>query len=301
MDLLDRMATFVRIVEAGSLSAAARKGGVSLAAVSRQLGALEEELGASLIARTTRRLHVTEAGRRWYEHSVRLLRGLEEARADVADPGDARGALVVSAPVSLGVHCVVPRLPALAVRHPSLAIELRLEDRVVDLLGDGVDVAIRGGVAPPDSAALVSHPLFGSERVVVASPAYLRGRGAIRHPSDLARHDALLQRGPGGAPQSWPLRSADARHDAPVRGRLSCTAPLVLRQWALAGAGMALLPSWLVADDLASGALRRVLSSWSTAPIRSWALYRVDLRRSPKVRALLDALTSEDWTASDPP
>lgn len=292
MDLLDRMATFVRIVEAGSLSAAARDRGLSLPAVSRQLGALEDELGAPLVARTTRRLHVTDAGRRWYEHCVRLLRDLEEARADIAASGEVRGALSVSAPISLGARCVVPRLPDLAARHPALVIDLRLEDRVVDLLGDGVDVAVRGGVALPDSAVVLAHPLFTFERVAVASPAYLRRRGSLAHPADLARHAALLQRGPAGTAQTWTLLCAETRHDAAVRGPLSCNAPLVLRQWAVEGAGVALLPDWLVAADLATGALRRVLPEWSSPRIHCWALTRADLRGSPAVRALLDALAT---------
>lgn len=293
MDLLDRMATFVRIVEAGSLSAAARAQGLSLAAVSRQLGALEDELGAPLVARTTRRLHVTDAGRRWYEHCVRLLRDMEEARADIAGTGEVRGVLSISAPISLGAHCVVPKLPDLAARHPSLVVDLRLEDRVVDLLGDGVDVAIRGGVALPDSTVVVAHPLFAFERVVVASPAYLRRRGGIVHPADLARHDALLQRAPAGPAQRWSLVSGEAHQDTPVRGALSCNAPMALRQWALEGAGVALLPDWLVAGDIAAGALSRVLPDWSTPKISCWALSRADLRGSPAVRALLAALAPD--------
>lgn len=290
MDLLDRMSTFVRIVDARSLSAAARARGQSLSAVSRQLDALEAELGVQLIARTTRRLHVTEAGRRFYEHCARVLRDVEDARADMAGPAEVRGSLTVSAPITMGMHHVVPRLSAVVERHPGLALELRLEDRVVDLIADGVDIAVRAGVAPPDSATVCSHPLLTFERVLVASPAYLRRRGALRHPADLARHDALVQRGSTGAAPSWQLVSGEERYEVTVRGALSCQAPLVLRQWAAEGAGVAFLPSWLVEDDIAAGRLRRALPDWSSSPIHAWAIYRVDLRRSPSVRALLEGL-----------
>jgi DNA-binding transcriptional LysR family regulator len=156
MDLVEQMQTYVRIVDAGSLSSAARGRRLSLAAVSRQLDALERDLGTTLVVRTTRRLQITPAGRRWYEHCQRLLRQLEVARGDVAEDGELRGTLAISAPITLGASYVVPRLAALAHAHPKLEIDLRLQDHVIDLVGEGVDLAARGGVEPPDSASL-SH------------------------------------------------------------------------------------------------------------------------------------------------
>ncbi len=137
MDLLAQMATFVRVVETGSLSAAARAQKLSLPAVSRQLRTLEEDLGAALITRLTRRLAVTEAGQRWYEHCLRILNELENARGAVG--GSVRGTLVVSAAVTLGMYLLVPRLATLIQRHPGLAIDLCLEDRVIDLVGEAVE------------------------------------------------------------------------------------------------------------------------------------------------------------------
>src|SRR5262245_56960331 len=151
MDLFTRMTTFVRIVDAGSLSAAARGLRLSVPAVSRQLTALEEELGARLLGRSTRRMSLTDAGRKWYVSSARILREVEETRAQLESPDEVHGHLVISVGISLGLGLVVPRLPDLAERHPRLSIELRLEDRLTDLVGDAVDVAIRGGAAPPDS------------------------------------------------------------------------------------------------------------------------------------------------------
>src|SRR6185295_1319223 len=134
MDLVDQMRTFVRVVDTGSLSAAGRGRGLSLAAISRQLAALEDDLDTSLLVRTTRRLQITPSGRRWYEHCVRMLHQLEDARADVADRGDVRGTVVISAPITLGREYVVSRVDQLVRAHPRLEVELRLEDQVIDLV-----------------------------------------------------------------------------------------------------------------------------------------------------------------------
>src|SRR5687767_11766775 len=143
MDLLAQMETFVRVVDGKSLSAAARAQRLSLPAVSRQLRALEAELGATLIVRSTRRLHVTDAGRQWYAHCVRILRELEDARAAVGGERGVRGTLLVSASFTFGSVVIVPLLARLAQRHPQLIVDLRLEDHLVDLVAEGVDVAVR--------------------------------------------------------------------------------------------------------------------------------------------------------------
>lgn len=283
MDLYDQLRTYVRIVETGSLSAAARDRRLSLAAVSRQLSALEADLGASLVVRTTRKLQITPGGRRWYAHCVRLLRELEDARADVAERGAVRGELRISAPVTLGLAIVVPRLERLARAHPHLEIELRLEDHVVDLVGDAVDLAVRGGIAPPDSASVIAHPLARFHRVVVAAPAYLKRHGTPRHPRELVRHAGLVQT---GAPH-WRLARGDEVHEVTPRAHLRSTAPVALRDWAAAGAGLALLPEWLV-----TAPLRRVLPGWQSPPIAFWAIHRVELRGAPRIRAAIEALAS---------
>lgn len=279
------MTTFARIVETGSLSAAARASRLSLAAVSRQLAALEAELGVSLVVRTTRRLQVTDAGRRWYAHGVRLLHDLDAARADLAADAAPRGRVVVSAPVTAGLAHVVPRLERLARRHPQLEVDLRLEDHVVDLVGDAVDLAVRAGVAPPDSASIIAHPLTHFRRVLVAAPAYLRRRGKPRHPHDLVHHDALVATSATRATPVWRFtRDGDTLEIQP-RARLRCNAPLALRDWAAAGAGVAVLPAWL------AGTLVPLLPDWSIPTVPLWALHRVELRTAPRLRAVLSALT----------
>jgi DNA-binding transcriptional LysR family regulator len=292
MDLLSQMATFVRVVEGGSLSAAARASHLSLPAVSRQLRTLEEDLGAPLVLRSTRRLSVTDAGRRWYEHCVRALREVEEGRTAVRATRGARGTLVVSAPVTLASLLVLPRLPRLVKTHPELAVDLRLEDQFVDLVAEGVDVAVRGGAAPPDSTAFVAHPLLSFSRHAVASPAYLRKRGTPRDPTQLARHECLVQLGGAGPHTRWSFTRGEAEHIVEVRGRLRANAPLALRDLARAGLGIALLPTWLTADDVAAGSLRALFEGWSGPSVTAWAIYRAELRGSARIRAFLEAMPS---------
>ncbi len=288
MDLLGHMATFARIVEAGSLSAASRSLGVSLPVISRQLSALEAELGASLVLRTTRRMEVTEPGRRFYEHAVRVLRDVDEARRSIAATRDVAGTLTVSVPVSFGLGRVGPHLPSLLARYPALDVQLRLEDRLIDLVGEGVDLAIRVGAAPPDSDALHARLLGAWSRALVAAPGYLRARGTPAHPDDLARHDALLIA--GGRTQTWRFMQGGREHLVDVRGPLRANAPHALRDACVAGLGVALLPAWLVADDRARGDLTALLEGFTTPPTRAYALHRVELRASPRVRAFVEHL-----------
>lgn len=291
MDLLAQMATFVRVVEGKSLSAAAKSQRLSLPAVSRQLRALEDELGTTLLVRSTRRLHVTEAGQSWYEHCVRILADIEGARAQLRDARGIRGTIVVSASLTFGTLILVPRLAQLGDRYPQLAVELRLEDRLTDLVGEGVDVAIRAGLPPPDSTAFVAHPLLTMRRVVVASPRWLRKHGAVSEPGQLVRYNCLLQVTLAGTVVPWSL----CRNDEPprvveVRGNLRSNAPIALRDLAVDGAGIAYLPEFLVNDDIAAGRLRRVLPAWISRPLMAWAVHRAELRGTSRLRAFLDVV-----------
>lgn len=291
MDLLAQMATFVSVVDGKSLSAAARAQRISLPAVSRQLRALEADLGASLIVRSTRRLHVTDAGRRWYEHCARVLREVDEARAAVRPTTAVRGTLVVSASLTFGSVVVLPRLPKLAERHPHLVVDLRLEDQLVDIVAEGVDVAIRAGTPPPDSTSFVAHPLASMDRVLVASPRWLKKHGMPREPELLARKPCLVQVTLAGAVVQWKLRRDGEERIVHVHGQLRSNAPIALRDLAVEGAGIAYLPDFLVAGDLEAGRLRRVLPEWSSPPLAALAVHRAELRGAPRLRAFLDAMT----------
>ncbi len=289
MNLLAQMATFVRVVDSKSLSAAARGLRLSLPAVSRQLRALEAELGASLIIRSTRRLHVTEVGQRWYEHCVRLLHDVEDAKTSVRSTKSARGMLVVSVSVSFGLVLVVPRLPRLREDHPHLVVDLRLEDQLVDLVGEGVDIALRAGSPPPDSTSYVATPIKEMTRILVASPSWLR-KHRPRTPRQLAAMPCLVQITPSGTTIRWVLQRDEDSVALDVKGPSRSNAPIALRDMAIAGLGVAYVPEELVAPELASGRLKRVLPEWASAPITANAVYRTELRRDPRIRAFLDAI-----------
>lgn len=292
MDLLTRMATFVRIVETGSLSAAARRLRLSLPAISRQLRALEDELGAPLLLRTTRRLTVTETGRAYYERCVRILRDVDEAQRSARTHDDVAGRLVVTASVTFGLLRVAPTLPGLLAAHPRLQVDLRLEDRVSDLVGDAIDVAIRASaLLPADSAGLVATTLPPLPRVVVAAPGYLRRRGEPREPAGLARHDALVAvSGHGTAMTQWRLSQGERTETVTVREVLACNALVVLRDAAVAGLGVAMLPAWLVEREVEAGSLREILSRWTCPPAQLSAVYRVELRGAARVRTFVEHL-----------
>lgn len=296
MDLLDQMTTFVRVVEANSLSGAARNLRLSLPAVSRQLRALEEATGAVLLRRTTRRMALTDEGRIFYERAVKILRDVEETYALVSPSREVHGTLVVSAPITIALSLVLPYLPNLAAKHPRLTVDLRLEDRLVDFVRDGVDIAIRGGVAPPDSTAYVAHPIRRFERWMVASPSYLKKRGTPRKVDDLLHHACLLQTNLAGPVTSWPLVH-DGRGDTvravTVSGPIHSNAPVALARLATDGVGIALVADWLVAEAVANGTLRRVLPEWRSEVVSTWAIFRVEQKRSPAIAALLQALHSE--------
>lgn len=259
MDMLEQMTTFVAVVDGKSLSAAARARRLSLPAVSRQLRALELELGASLIVRSTRRLHVTDAGLAWYERCKRVLREVDEGRAAARNAQGVHGRLVISAPLTLGASVIVPRLPKLADQHPQLVIDLRLEDQLIDLVAEGVDAAVRAGSPPPDSTAFVAHAIFSMERILVASPHWLKRHGTPREPEQLTRHDSLIQVTPAGTVVPWFLGLEGAREGSraiEVHGRLRSNAPSALHDLALQGA---VWPSFPI------GSLRKTSSEASCA------------------------------------
>lgn len=280
----DRLQTFARIVEAGSLSKAARTLGLSLPAVSRKLVALEEELDTKLVLRTTRAMQLTEAGRRFYEHTLRVLRAVDEARAAI-DGTALTGPLAVTAPISFGLLCLLPILPGLAKAHPSLTLELHLEDRFADLVGEGVDVALRAGVDPPESTALIARRLGTWKRLVVASPKYLRANGRPRHPAQLAKHRALVQLG-----STWRFFDGGEELAVEVHGPLATNAPLALVEAAKSGLGVALVPEWCAERAIGAGELEVLLPSFTTRPASLYALYRAEYRGSERIRAFVDYL-----------
>jgi DNA-binding transcriptional LysR family regulator len=287
MDLLAKMATYVRVVEAGSLSAAAKQLRISAAAVSRQITTLEAELDASLLARTTRRMSITAEGQAYYERCLRILHEVDDAQA--IGHGGLRGALKLSMPVTFGLASVAPKLRPFVLAHPEVRLDVRFEDRVIDLVLEGVDVALRVAATPPLSTEIIAVRITEWQRVLVAAPSYLKRRGEPKTPEALAKHDALSH-AVDAAADSWSLVGANRNARVRMNVRCSSNAGHVLRDLAIDGAGIAMLPPWFVTEELAARQLRVVLPGWGSEPLVVHALYRTMHRNEQRVRQLIDHL-----------
>lgn len=280
MDFLGRAASFVRVVEAGSMSAAARSLGLSLAAMSRQMSTLESELGASLLERTTRHQRLTEEGRRFFSHATTLVRAADDARASVRTDKALTGEFTLSTSVSLGLLLVIPSLPRLTTAHPSLRLELRLEERTVDLVSEGVDLVVRAGLALPDTAHVIAQPLATFPRRIVASKHYLRTHGTPRSTAALASHAMIT--GPI-APARIELDGVPLSLD--IRYRIGTL--VGIRDAAIAGLGIAILPDFVTAEAIASGELKPVLPATVVPPVHAHTLHRVEARGNPRINAVI--------------
>jgi len=281
------MTTYVRVVEAGSLSAAAKQLRISAAAVSRQIATLEAELDTALLARTTRRMTVTTEGQAYYERCLRILHDVVAAQA--VGRGAIAGALKISVPVTFGLASVAAHLRALAIAQPDLQLDLRLEDQLIDLVLEGIDIAIRVASTPPLSTEIIAQRLTEWQRVIVASPGYLKQRGEPRTPEALAKHDALSHALDAGA-ALWNL--VDGERTARVRVNVRCASNSghILRDLAVDGAGIAMMPPWFVKADVARHRLRIILPAWRSEPLVVHALYRTSHRNDPRVRLVVEKL-----------
>lgn len=289
MDRFAEVEAFVRVAEVESFSGAARKLGASKSAVSRLVSALEARLGARLFHRTTRALTLTEAGRGYLDRARSILADLDEADHCVGELQAApRGRLRVNAPMSFGFLHLAPAIPDFLALYPEVQIDLSMNDRFVDLVEEGFDVAVRIGALA--SSSLIARKLAPVRRVVCASPAYLAQRGTPQTPDDLKAHDCLPNsniarlhewRFVGGEGRAWPVE---------VNGRLSANNGDALRIAALKGLGLAFLPSFIVGADLQSGALTSVLDRFVAQDMTLNAVYPHARHLSPKVRAFVDFL-----------
>lgn len=296
MDRFAAMQAFVRVVEAGSFSAVARELRTSQPAISKRIAALEKHLGAKLIARTTRHLSLTDEGQRYYEHCRRILEALEAAEGTTrVARRTVGGTLRVGTAVALGRLKLVPVIGGFLERHPEVVVELSLNDRFVDLVEEGIDVALRIGEV--EGAGLVARRIATSWRVIVASPRYLRRRGTPREPRDLAAHNCVVYTGLA-SPQEWPLATPAGIQPVRVGGNLRVNSPEGLRAAALSGIGLVLGPRWLFGDALTEGRLKTVLPQTPPAPQPIHAVYAESRRHSARVKAFVD-FTAEAF-ARDP-
>jgi DNA-binding transcriptional LysR family regulator len=291
VDKLAAMHAFRRVIELGSFRAAARDLGRSNAAVSKQVSDLEAELGAALIARTTRRLAPTEAGQAYYERCARLLDDLTEIETAVASLQAApRGLLRVNAPMSFGLLHLARAMPAYIQRYPDVRVDLVMNDRAVDLLEEGVDVAVRVRTSLPDSS-LIARRLAPVRRVLCAAPDYLEQYGDPEQPEDLVRHRCLIY-SLSTAPTEWTfaLEGTSEPLTVKVPAYFMANSSIALREALLAGSGIAVVPTFVVGPDLREGRLRTVLPNFAIPPHTMYALYPSARHLSPKVRSFVDFL-----------
>lgn len=288
MSLTERladMAIFARVVDRAGFSAAARELGLSTGAVSKAVARLEAHLGARLLQRTTRRLSPTEAGMAFHAYCRAVVEQADEAEQHLGQLQSApRGVLRLAVPLAFGLVQVAPRLPQFRAQFPELQIELELRESAVDMVGGAFDLRLQLG--EPEDGSLVARRLATSRRLVVASPAYLDARGVPRQPDDLALHDCL--RTLSASDERWVFSGHEGERVVRVGGPLRANSALALRDSVLAGLGVARLPSFLVADDLASGRLKCLFANWTPTAEGLYACYPHRRHLPAKVRAALD-------------
>ena len=297
LNRLTAMEAFVRVAETGSFSGAARQLHIGQPAVSKAIAQLEERLGVQLLLRSTHGLALTEAGQNFYEHAKRAIEEADEA--DLAARGAGAtlsGRLRVCAAVTFARLHVVPHLAEFLARHPALNVEVLLDDRNVDLIEAGIDVALRMGDLP--DSALTARKISQGRRLVIGTPSYFASKGEPVTPSDLISHQAIIydQRG-GGA--DWAFRRGTAETSVTVSGRLRINAAEGIREAVLADLGLTISSEWMFAPELRSGHAKAVLRDWALPPIDLWAVFPTGRRASAKARAFMEFVETKLLTSLD--
>ena len=298
MDQLGALATFVRVVDAGSLSGAARSLPSSLTSVSRQISTLEERYGTQLLLRTTRRLALTDDGRILYERARSILGELREVEAALSrGRQEPSGRIRISAPTLMGRLLIAPLLAEFLRRYPSLTVDLLLVDRAVDMVEEDIHLSLRVGHLP--SSQLVARKLADLRMIVCASPAYLERRGIPQTPVDLGRHDCLVFSDTPGIAE-WRFKDGPkAERRIRMTGRLWVNSLDALVSAAREGAGIVRVPSWQVEADIATGALQHILLDYEPPPTALHLLFQPSRLASAKTRVFVDYLL-ERWRTADP-
>jgi DNA-binding transcriptional LysR family regulator len=295
MDKLASIRAFVSVAEEGGFSAAARELGLSKSAASRQIAALEDELGAQLLKRSTRSVKLTDSGYAYLERCRTLLADLEEAdQAVAALQNEPAGLLKINAPMSFGVTHAAPAVAEFMARYPELQVALILNDRFVDPYDEGFDVTLRIGAL--EDSSLAARKLAQIEMGLYASPAYLEKHGRPRGPDDLKSH-AALHYGRPSSQAAWTLRGG--REPVSIRYRLCSNNGDALRAAAVAGLGIALIPAFLVRDEVRNGRLVALLDGFEPKPVDLYAIYPPTRFLAAKVRLFIDFL-AERFAGSRP-
>jgi len=288
MDQLGAMRAFVRVVQMGSFSAAAREQDTTQATISKKVAALEKKLGAKLLSRTSRELSLTEVGADYYENCVIILSELDEAeaqvRSQIALPS---GVLRVAAPVVFGRQFMAPILVEFLNAYPEIKVDLMLNDKHIDLIADGVDVAIRAKQL--EDSTLVARHLFNNPLVVVASPEYLQKNTKPQNPDELKNHNCIVYSMLKSI-NIWHFEQGNNNMSVPVTGSFRCDNGDVILQLVLDGAGIAQLPVWMVDEHIRSGKLAMVLEGYISKPLPFNAIYPQNRYVPLKVRCFIEYL-----------
>jgi DNA-binding transcriptional LysR family regulator len=283
MDRLAAMEAFVLVVDTGSFSAAARRLNVGQPAVSKLIAQLEERLGVKLLVRTTRGLTATEAGLSYYERARRSIVEADEAELVARGAGSSlTGKLRVAAAVTFARIHLIPRLPEFLQRHPDLEIEVVLDDRTVDLVQEGIDVALRMGRQLADSSLTVRR-IASAPCVVVGTPSYFARAGEPTAPGDLTAHEAVIYDRAGGGAE-WTFRRDDAELEVTLEGRLRVNAAEGVRAAVLANAGLAITSEWMFAPEIADGTVKVVLQDWKLPVFDLWSVFPAGRTATTKAR-----------------
>jgi DNA-binding transcriptional LysR family regulator len=285
MDRLAAMEAFVRVVDAGSFSIAAKQLRVGQPAVSKVVAQLEDRLGVRLLLRSTHGLTLTEPGRNFYERAKRAIEEAEEAELSARTSASAlSGRLRVVVAVTFARLHVMPHLPKFLTDHPALEIDILLQDGDVDLVGAGIDVALR--MTPLRELAPTGRKIGHCRRLVLGTPAYFAASGMPKGPADLASYQAVVYEQRLGGP-TWNFRKAGTGSAVTLAGRVHVSAAEGVREGVIAGLGFAIASEWMFAPELHSGSVISVLDDWSLPNVELWALYPTGRRASAKARAFV--------------
>ena len=289
MDRLKQIETFASVSTKGSLTAAAHAEGVAPAVIGRRIDALEERLGVKLLVRTTRRITLTHEGSAFLEDCQRLLTDLANAEASVSEGGvKASGHLRITAPAGFGRRHVAPLVPSFIDQHPDVSVSLNLSDRVVDIVNEGFDCAVRVGDLADSS--LVSLRLAENRRLCVAAPAYLARRGTPKTPAELARHECLTLSSDASQTRGWAFVVDQQLTHLRPSGRIDCSDGQVLHDWCLRGLGIAWRSTWEVEHEVADGSLAVVLADFAAPPNGIYAVFPQRKHLPLRVRLWIDFL-----------
>ena len=289
MDKLNAMAIFVRVVERGSFSAVARELQTSQPTISKVLRALETELGGKLIARSTRKLSLTDEGQRYYAECRQILAAVDAAEHSFQSGREAiAGPLRIGSSVSFGRLQIAPRLPEFLMRYPGVQVDLQLSDQNQDLVSEGLDVTFRIGAL--NDSGLIARHVGTTHRITVAAPDYLARHGQPQTPQELSGHNCLLFN-LLSSQNLWIYNKGARRHEVRIKGNAQSNNSEAIREWVLGGLGIALSPVWLFSEDLKAGRVLPILQDYTAQSLPIHAVSPANRRQSARVKAFVDYMS----------